>query len=973
MKTRSYSTVAELAAEVGSLIPCAGNLPLDLSAPQFVWYIEQGAVDLFIEERSEIGTYAAPQHLLHAEAGRLVPSVEPNTENTTLSVTAKGLPGTMLRQIPIDRLNDLDHQALADQIDAWVKDVSTMLSRYDSGATRADTQVSQGQSQTVGAGVISTGREVAWITGMTPGTCLYLGLLDASDGLVGGDSELILPLVRDTWARITEPQELTIQSSRTLADSGRLLPALAQFHSSALSLERLNRTLAVVDRVNLERSRISKRQTDETGARHDLYDLYGVSDDEGADASDTALADTLRAIGEHEDIEFKIPSRGDSAEFSEHLFGILDASGVRARRVNLRDDEKWWLNSSGAMLAFRKDDDRPVALLPGWLGHYHEVCPAENQKIRINSAHAKSLSSEAWLFYRPLNSESTNFDDMLRLACRGLSGYFARFLVTGFIGGLITLLPALILGFIVDEAIPNGETNLLYTAGAALCVIAVLGAALHVLQGMALMRLEGHATSRAEAALWDRLLRLPPSFLQGYSAGDLTMRGMTFQALRDVVQSALANGVLAVVFLLPAFLIVFLYDAMLGTIAVSFGLLSLIITVILGWRQIAPYSRMRLAMQNLTGRLFQLINGISILRLEGAEGSAFAVWARGYRSQKVAEMKYQSIDQHVQAMSAAIPFLAGAVILAAVALPDREPLSIGDFLVVYTVFMVYQGAVARLGASFSGIASMLSAGDQIRPFLDESPEVSTEGELVEVLTGDIRLDHVSFRYEDNSPLILDDVSIQIRPGEFVAITGESGAGKSTLFKLLLGALKPTNGAVYYDKRDLRHLNIKQVRRKIGVIPQDIQLQPDDIWDNIVGGRENVTGQDAWDAARLAAIDREIMAMPMKMMTSVGAGIGVTSGGESQRILIAQALVENPRILLLDEPTNWLENESQAKIMDNLAQLGATRVVIAHRLSTLQHVDRVYVLQKGSIVEQGSFSELMEIDGVFRGLVNRQLS
>ena len=244
---------------------------------------------------------------------------------------------------------------------------------------------------------------------------------------------------------------------------------------------------------------------------------------------------------------------------------------------------------------------------------------------------------------------------------------------------------------------------------------------------------------------------------------------------------------------------------------------------------------------------------------------------------------------------------------------------------------------------------------------------------VEHLGGDVLFDHVSFRYDPDGPLILDDVSIHARPGELVAIAGESGAGKSTLFRLALGLDRPSAGAVYYDGRDLEHLNVKQVRWKIGAVPQDVRLHPQDLLDNIVADHEDTTLDEAWEAARTAGVEREIRAMPMGMLAPVGASGAVTSGGESQRIAIARALVRNPRILLLDEATNWLDNENQSRVMANLADLTSTRIVIAHRLSTLRHADRIYVMRAGKVVQEGTFAELSGTDGVFRDLVRRQMA
>ena len=261
----------------------------------------------------------------------------------------------------------------------------------------------------------------------------------------------------------------------------------------------------------------------------------------------------------------------------------------------------------------------------------------------------------------------------------------------------------------------------------------------------------------------------------------------------------------------------------------------------------------------------------------------------------------------------------------------------------------------------------------MRPLLAAIPEADVEGEPVDHLGGEVLFDRISFRYDPDGPLILDDVTIHARAGEFIAIAGESGAGKSTLFRLALGLDRPSAGAVYYDGRDLRYLNLKQVRRNIGAVPQSVGLHPQDIWDNIVAHHEKTSVEEVWQAARRAEIEGEIKAMPMGMMTMVGASGLVLSGGESQRITIARSLIGSPRVMLFDEATNWLDNESQAEVMQNLGLLTSTRIVIAHRLSTLEQADRIYVMRAGKIVQSGSFDELMAVDGVFKELVKRQIA
>ncbi len=973
METSEFRPLADLAAESGTAVPCAGNLPLDMDDPRFVWFIETGAVDLFLVERRDGVEQSAPQHLLRADSGRLLPGVTPGAADTTLGLMAKGLPNTILRRLPIASLAAVRSAELAAHVDAWLMDVSAILSRDVPHLPRPDGLVESGQAPLVLNGTVSSRRGVAWVS-TPPDSGLFMDLIDPAErDAEDGPATARIPLTPASWLTLTGELEVHAQSSEALAEEGLLLPALAKFHAVAFSLERLNRGLTVVDQANLERARAANRRTDEEGARRRLFNLYDLPEPDGAAAGDSALLEALRAVGAHEGIDFKWPERNEASGSDAVLRKVLEASGVRGRRVRLASQDRWWVGDSGAMLAFRADGDRPVALLPGVLGSYLEVDPVDRRRTRVTPERAGSLRAEAWAFQQPLASSQAGLRDLLRPAVKGLLRDFVRFLLAGLLSGIVMLLPAIVVGIIVDEVIPAGEAGLLYLAGAALGAFALIRALLHILQGMALMRLEGRVTSRVEAAFWDRLLRLPPGVLRRYPAGDLAMRGMTFQRLRDAVQGVVADGVLSIVFLSPAFLLMFFYDAMLGVVTAAFGLLSLLVTVALGLRQIPPQGRVIRTVQGLAGRLFQLVNGISKLRVDGAEGSAFAVWARDYREQKHAELEVGAFETHLRAFGAALPLLATAVLLLAATLPEGRIVTAGDFLVVYTLFMLFQTAVARLGMSFGTVAAIVPALDQVRPFLAHPTETGVDGEPVESLGGDIVFDHVSFRYDPDGPLILDDVYIRARPGEFVAIAGESGAGKSTLFRLALGLDQPSGGALYYDGRDLKHLNLKQVRRQIGAVPQQVQLHPQDLWDNIVGDDDDATVDDAWEAARLAAVDREIAAMPMGMMTNVGASTSVTSGGESQRIVIAHALLRNPRILLLDEATNWLDNDNQSSIMDNLGGLTSTRIVIAHRLSTLRQADRIYVMRAGKVVQEGSFAELAAAEGVFRDLVRRQMT
>ena len=976
-----YPSLAELADRFGESVPCAGNLPVNLDDPDSVWFIDQGVVNLFLVELKSGMEQSAPQHLLRRESGWLLPGVASHRQGSdsdaTLNIIARGLPGSLLKRLPASLLSRVDPAELAEQTDTWLTAITETLARFAIPPPRPTALAEPGLTQNLAPCTLSVRRGVVWVSEPPSGAGLFMGIVDTSElAETGSPHETVIPLARTSWLTLVDEATLTGQSTETLARQGRLLAALASFHTVAFTLERLNRRLVVVDAVNLERARTASRRTAEHTARQRLYNIYDLPTDRDAGVKDTALADALHLIGRHEGIDFKIPARSGQSEVPVGLVDILDASGVRARRVRFNAEDRWWHGDSNALLAYRADDGRPVALLPGMFGRYRQIDPAGNRRTRVSAARlagTDALAEEAWMFYQPLPARGVKPADLLGIALRGSASDWVRMVITGLPYGVIRLLPALALGFVANHITAGGSAGTLYAVAVAIAAFGLLGALLHLLQSTAMMRLEGRSASRVEAALWDRLMRLPPGMLHRNPAGDLAMSGMTFQQLRDGLRGVVANCFLSLVFLLPVFGVIFFYDATLGVVTLLFSLVSLLVTLVLGLRQISPYGWMIRAARRVAGRLFQIVGGIYKLRMDNAEGSAYAIWARDYRAQKRAEIELGALEGHSRAFGAALPFLAAGVLLFTVMEAGDRNMPVGDFLVVYTVFIVFQSTIARLGESIGALASMLPAFEQMRPLLSAAPETGTEGEPVEYLGGDILFDRVSFRYDPDGPLILDDVTIRAHPGEFVAIAGESGAGKSTLFRLALGIDWPTAGAVYYDGRDLRHLNLKQVRRKIGAVPQSVGLHPQDLWDNLVSHHVDVTTDEVWAAARTAEVEDQIKAMPMGMMTMVGTSGSVLSGGESQRITIARSVIGSPRIMLFDEATNWLDNENQAGVMRNLAALTSTRLVIAHRLSTLAQADRIYVLKGGKVVQSGSFNELKESDGVFKELIRRQIA
>jgi ATP-binding cassette subfamily C protein len=320
--------------------------------------------------------------------------------------------------------------------------------------------------------------------------------------------------------------------------------------------------------------------------------------------------------------------------------------------------------------------------------------------------------------------------------------------------------------------------------------------------------------------------------------------------------------------------------------------------------------------------------------------------------------------------------------------PDGKTVKAG---ITYAQFIAFSAAYSSFNGVVGGAIGLISQYfmiqpqiENLRPILEAVPENTDDKEDAGQLSGALEVGHLSFAYESSMPDgkggstqvrgedVIHDVSFSIAAGESVAIVGKSGSGKSTLVRLLLGFEEPRKGTVSYDGQDLADLSLPSVRSQLGVVLQNGQLMTGDIFTNIVGTR-NLTQEDAWQAAEDAGVAEDIAQMPMGMQTVISEGSSNISGGQRQRILIARALVGKPVLLIFDEATSALDNRSQAIVTKSLEKLKATRIIVAHRLSTIRNCDRIIVMDQGRLAEMGSFDELVEKGGIFAELVKRQIA
>jgi NHLM bacteriocin system ABC transporter ATP-binding protein len=984
----------ERALAEGSEVPLAANAPLHLegAAGPALWLVEQGDAELFAVPRGEEGPRT---HLASVAPGELFcglvagPAEPGGPAAGGLSLLAVGRAGTRLRPVSVAGLRALARDpasaaALAARLDAWLIALGGGLSRPAGPKLFAELRPAAGIRLAPG-GAARTQEGVVWVR-HEAGSSRLLG--EAELALPQGDRRHFFPVPAGLWLIADggdggAETEIATLSTRDLLsadaeDAGdELWQGLARFHEACLrSVVLHNRKLAGQDRERLGR-RLDLDRSRLRGAYAQLASILQPAEQAAVgEAADPLLAACL-LVGQSQGIALRAPLDAPAGgKLEDRLAQICGASRVRSRRVILRGE--WWRRDNGPMVAFREEGEaerkvkRPVALLPLSSRSYELADAADGSRVRVDAAVAESLSGDAHMFYPPLPERPVTPGDLLRSALIGRRGDVVTILLMGAGGGLLGMLVPLLTGQLFGTVLPAAQSGQLLQITLALLVAALAGAIFQLTRSLAVLRIGGKADGRLQSAVWDRLLSLPAAFFRRYTVGDLANRSLGINTIRETLTGNVLTLLLGAVFSVFSFGLLFYYSWRLALIATVLVLLLSGVTGGLVYLQI----RHQRALLDLQGKiaslLFGLINGIAKLRVAGAEARAYARWADRFAEQRRRTLAAQRAANVQTAFNAVYGVLTSLVIFAVVGFASTDVMPTGEFLAFSAAFGQFLAAALSLVAALSSVLVILPVYERLSPILAEVPEVDASKAEPGDLAGEIEFSHVSFRYREDGPLILDDVSFRAAPGEFIALVGPSGAGKSTCLRLLLGFEKPTSGSIYFDGQDVAGLAAQSVRRQLGVVLQTGRPMAGSIFSNITGN-SNLGIDDAWAAARMAGLEDDVKAMPMGMHTVVSEGAETFSGGQKQRILIARAIVNRPRIVLFDEATSALDNRTQEMVSRSLERLKATRIVIAHRLSTIENADRIYVVDAGRVVESGSYQELLASGGPFARLAERQIA
>lgn len=639
--------------------------------------------------------------------------------------------------------------------------------------------------------------------------------------------------------------------------------------------------------------------------------------------------------------------------------------GIMHRTVKL--DKGWYKNAIGVMLAEKKGGG-VATLLPGKISGYY-FYDTDGQKKKLNEKTEGLFKPEATAFYNPLPNKKLGVAALMRYAFGNLS-YSDDILVIAvtFIVSLIGLITPKLNQILFSTVIESNSVRLLVSIAIFTICVSVSTTLFGVVNSLLNARITTKVSTAVQSATMMRILSLPTSFFKDYSAGELTSRSTYIGSLCQIIMGTTIATGLTSVFSLIYIAQIFAFAPSLVAPALVIILATVLLSLLTTFVQMNVSKRQMEIGTKDSGLSYSLIAGIQKIKLSGAEKRAFSKWGNLFAQN--AQLSYNPpVVLKLNSVFSLTISMVGTIVMYYMAV--KSGVSVADYYAFNAAYGMVSGAFLALVAIATTFAQIKPVVEMAKPILEATPEVAEVLTPVDRISGNIEINGASFRYKENEPPIFSNLSLKIKAGQYVAIVGKTGCGKSTLIRLLLGFEKPQRGAVYYDGKDISNLDLQSLRKKLGVVTQDGKLFQGDIYSNIVISAPHLTLDEAWEAAEVAGIADDIRAMPMGMHTMISEGTGGISGGQKQRVMIARAIAPKPKVLIFDEATSALDNITQKKVSDALAELKCTRIVVAHRLSTIRQCDRIIVLDGGKIIEDGTYDELIEAKGFFAELVERQ--
>lgn len=652
---------------------------------------------------------------------------------------------------------------------------------------------------------------------------------------------------------------------------------------------------------------------------------------------------------------------------------IAEASRVAYRSVKL--DEDWFKNDCGVFLS--TIDNEPVAVVPsGWNG-YTIFFGSNRREEKLSASLAKKIDRNAIVLYRTLSPEKITKKKLFSFALESLrKSDFAAVIILGLIGALIGILIPTLNQKIYDDYIPLGSVSQLVQICVLIASFMVSNLFFEIVKSLSEYRIGSRIGYTLENAVYYRIFHLPESFFRTTESADLAQRISGISEFSNkYIETILVSG-LGTVFSLLYLWRMFKYAKKLVGWAIVMILVYSLIIFLISKSTLRLQSKIQEIRGSLSSKLFQFLCGIEKIRMSGSEERTANEYLLSFSEQERLKTKLNSISSVSSTLSGSVTTIFSMVfyfiIVKKILKDTNSGLTTGNFMAFNSAFGSFSSAVLQLMGSLIGIYELKPQFERVRPVLEEAQEDTGKGDIIRSLKGEITLNDIRFSYDKSSANVLDGISLKINPGDYIGIVGRSGCGKSTLLKLLLGFEQPDSGNILYDGKDLKSIDKRSFRKNLGVVLQNGKLISGSIFENITITSPGATTKDVEAVIEKVGLKEDIEKMPMRLQTVLSEDSGTISGGQQQRILIARAIINNPAVLIFDEATSALDNITQAAVCENLDKMNTTRIVVAHRLSTIKNCDRIYVLDKGKIAEQGNYAELMKQKGMFYQLAVRQL-
>ncbi len=813
---------------------------------------------------------------------------------------------------------------------------------------------------------ISTNKDIIWIETNSIDHFLFNGHIPIPE-----NKHIFFPITKRSFLKTCAPVNFTLKSTKTVLASGSIFDTLFTLHKLVLQSDQYEaeQYKKISEEWIKKKYSVLNKEFNHSlsNAQQVIINPKKFSSDGKFARVDNILFQTCIIVADYKKIHIVLPP---SLEKSHDPIGEISRySGIRYREILLEDD---WYKQIGndCFLGFLKENNSPIAIIPD-KSQYKIIDLGSNQTISVNHKNKDIVGKVCYSFYKPLPKRNLNVKDLLSFAFSNSKMDIGRLIFTAIFSALLALALPILTAFLFDDIIPNAQRSQLLHIAYALIMAALGGVLFETAKYISILRLRGLVDSNLQVAIWDRILDLPTEFFRKYTAGDLAERSIGITHMLNSLSSLTISTLIGGVFSVINFGLLFYYSTTLGSIALLLSILFISSMFILGFKQVKLQRQMLEEEGKISGFVLQLLTGISILKVTGNETKGFIQWFNKFNNNQKVSLLVLKIQNNQRILTSIFYLFALSIIYYSTAKLSSD-ISTGKFLSFNAAFGGFIFSMIEFSGGVISALKIVPIYNRMKPILNEIPENSGIKDTPHQLRGDLEVNNLIFRYDNTSPYILKDVSIKFNKGEFVALVGPSGSGKSTIIRLLLGFNQPEVGTILYDGHDLKNMDIKLLRKQIGVVLQDGNLIAGDIYSNIVGSAINLSLQDAWDAAKAAAFDKDIESMPMGMFTIVNDEGGTLSGGQKQRLMIARALVNKPKILIFDEATSALDNRTQAIVTESLNKLQVTRIVVAHRLSTIVNADKIVYLENGEVLECGNFESLMGAKGKFYNLALRQI-